>query len=111
MRGFVPAPGAFFEADLGARLERVKMLQTGVEPGESVPGEALDGEGLIACGEGALRLRRVQRAGKGPMGFAEFSRGRRGWGGARGGGHRGQSPKRDTCRVRNAAIDLPLGRG
>jgi len=76
VRGFAPAPGAFFEADLGAGPERVKVLQTRVEPGAGAPGEALDDEGLIACGEGALRLLRVQRAGKGPMGFGEFSRGR-----------------------------------
>ena len=33
--------------------------------------------GLIACGEGALRLLRVQRAGKGEMGIEEFLRGRK----------------------------------
>jgi methionyl-tRNA formyltransferase len=76
-RGLAPAPGAFFEADLGAGVERVKILRTRVEAGAGAPGTALDDEGLIACGEGALRLLRVQRAGKGPMDFAEFSRGRR----------------------------------
>jgi methionyl-tRNA formyltransferase len=76
VRGLAPAPGAFFEADLGAGVERVKVLQTRVEQGSGAPGTTLDAEGLVACGEGALRLLRVQRAGKGPMSFAEFSRGR-----------------------------------
>ena len=76
-RGLAPFPGAFFEADLGAGVERVKVLRTRVEEGAGDPGTALDDEGLIACGDGALRLLRVQRAGKGAMDFAEFSRGRR----------------------------------
>ena len=76
VRGLAPFPGAFFEADFGQGLERVKVLATRLEAGRGRPGEALDDEGLIACGEGALRLLRVQRAGKGPMGFGEFSRGR-----------------------------------
>jgi methionyl-tRNA formyltransferase len=77
VRGLAPFPGAFFEADLGAGVERVKVLQTRVETGAGAAGSALDDEGLIACGEGALRLLRVQRAGKGPMAFAEFARGRK----------------------------------
>ena len=40
------------------------------------PGTVLDDAGLIACGEGALRLLRVQRAGKGEMAIEEFLRGR-----------------------------------
>ena len=77
VRGLAPFPGAFFEADFGQGPERVKVLATRVEAGKGERGEALDEEGLIACGEGALRLLRVQRAGKGPMDFAEFARGRR----------------------------------
>jgi methionyl-tRNA formyltransferase len=76
VRGLSPFPGAFFEADFGQGLERVKVLATRVEAGQGQPGEALDDEGLVACGEGALRLLRVQRAGKGAMDFAEFARGR-----------------------------------
>ena len=64
----------------------MKVLRTRVEKGEGAAGTALDDEGLIACGAGALRLLRVQRAGKGPMDFAEFSRGRRIERGARLGG-------------------------
>jgi len=77
VRGLSPFPGAFFEADLGHGVERVKVLQTRLEQGCGRPGEALDDVGLIACGEGALRLLRVQRAGKAPMAIEEFLRGRK----------------------------------
>ncbi len=77
VRGLAPFPGAFFEGDLGHGVERVKALATRVEKGQGAPGTALDDSGLIACGEGALRLLRVQRAGKGEMGIEEFLRGRK----------------------------------
>jgi methionyl-tRNA formyltransferase len=76
IRGLSPFPGAFFEADLGRGVERVKVLRTRVENGSGGPGRALDDTGLIACGTGSLRLLRVQRAGKGEMAFEEFARGR-----------------------------------
>ena len=76
VRGLSPFPGAFFEADLGHGLERVKVLRARVEDGTGTPGAALDDDGLIACGVGALRLLRVQRAGKGEMAIEEFLRGR-----------------------------------
>lgn len=77
VRGLSPFPGAFFEADLGHGMERVKVLRASVEEGKGAPGAALDDAGLIACGAGALRLLRVQRAGKGEMGIEEFLRGRK----------------------------------
>jgi methionyl-tRNA formyltransferase len=76
VRGLSPFPGAFFESDLGHGLERVKVLRTKLEAGEGAPGAALDDKGLVACGEGALRLMEVQRGGKAPMAIAEFLRGR-----------------------------------
>jgi methionyl-tRNA formyltransferase len=77
VRGLSPFPGAYFEADLGHGLERVKVLQTRLESGSARAGQALDDAGLVACGEGALRLVRVQRAGKAPMAIEEFLRGRK----------------------------------
>ncbi|MBG0809412.1 methionyl-tRNA formyltransferase [Methylosinus sp. H3A] len=76
VRGLSPFPGAFFESDLGHGRERVKVLRTRLEKGEGAPGAALDDKGLVACGEGALRLVEVQRGGKAPMGIADFLRGR-----------------------------------
>jgi methionyl-tRNA formyltransferase len=143
IRGLAPAPGAWFEADLGKGPERVKVLRStiasplageaGAERREGEPvrpasgapafpptgpfasplaGEAgaqrreggqppeatapppsltlrrkgggeretvLPGTVLadltVACGEGAVRLLEVQRAGKGPVKAAEFLRG------------------------------------
>ncbi len=77
VRGLTPFPGAFFEDDLGHGVERVKVLRTQVEAGKGAPGTILDEAGLIACGDGALRLLRVQRAGKGEMAIEEFLRGRK----------------------------------
>jgi methionyl-tRNA formyltransferase len=76
VRGLSPFPAAFLEADLGHGVERVKVLRARAEPGSGPPGAALDDLGLIGCGAGALRLLRVQRAGKGEMSFEEFARGR-----------------------------------
>ncbi|PPD46629.1 MAG: methionyl-tRNA formyltransferase [Methylocystis sp.] len=77
VRGLTPFPGAFFEGDIGHGLERVKVLRTQVETGKGAPGTILDDAGLVACGAGALRLLRVQRAGKGEMGIEDFLRGRK----------------------------------
>jgi methionyl-tRNA formyltransferase len=77
VRGLAPFPGAFFEADLGHGVERVKVLRTAIETKNGAPGTVLDDAGLVACGEGALRLLRVQRAGKGEMAIEEFLRGRK----------------------------------
>jgi methionyl-tRNA formyltransferase len=72
IRGLAPSPGAWFALD-GAR---VKVLHSRVGRGQGQPGEALDDELLIACGEGAVRLLRVQREGRAPMEASAFVRGR-----------------------------------
>ncbi len=76
LRGLAPFPGAYFEADLGHGRERVKVFRARIEAGAGAPGTALDDFGLIACGKDALRLLRVQRAGRGEMDIDEFLRGR-----------------------------------
>jgi methionyl-tRNA formyltransferase len=75
VRGLSPFPGAFFEADLGKGAERVKVLRTALADGSGAPGALLDADGTIACGQGAVRILQVQRAGKAPMGVEEFLRG------------------------------------
>jgi methionyl-tRNA formyltransferase len=77
VRGLGPHPGAFFEADLGKGQERVKILHTEVTHGEGEPGRILDDCLTIACGEGAVRVLEVQRAGKVPMPALDFLRGAR----------------------------------
>ncbi|QEN91289.1 methionyl-tRNA formyltransferase [Labrys sp. KNU-23] len=73
--GLSPFPGAWFEADWGQGPQRVKALHAQLADGYGVAGTLLDDELTIACGSGALRLVQVQRAGKTPMGAAEFLKG------------------------------------
>jgi methionyl-tRNA formyltransferase len=70
-RGLSPFPGAWFE--LGG--QRIKVLRTTRGEGFGTPGVALDDRLTVACGEGAVRLLQVQRAGKQPMQAEEFLRG------------------------------------
>ena len=77
IRGLSPFPGAYFEADFGHGPERVKALRSTVVTGAGAPGALLDDELTIACGEGAVRLVELQRAGKGAMRAADFLRGAR----------------------------------
>jgi methionyl-tRNA formyltransferase len=77
IRGLAPFPGAFFMADLGKGEERVKVLRAARAEGSSEAGVLLDAAGTVACGEGAMRLLQVQRAGRGLVGAEEFLRGAR----------------------------------
>lgn len=63
VRAFDPAPGAWFEA----HAERVKLLAAEIVDETGAPGDVLDDRLTIACGAGALRATRVQRAGKPAM--------------------------------------------
>ncbi|MEL6792850.1 MAG: methionyl-tRNA formyltransferase [Pseudomonadota bacterium] len=71
IRGLSPFPGAWFEV----AGERVKALSSEVADGSGLPGTALDDALSVACGEGAVRLLRLQRAGKGAMAAEDFLRG------------------------------------
>jgi methionyl-tRNA formyltransferase len=77
VRGLSPFPGAFAAIDLGTGPERLKILRTALAGGAAEPGTLLDGEGTVACAEGAVRLLQVQRAGGRPVTGAEFLRGAR----------------------------------
>jgi methionyl-tRNA formyltransferase len=73
-RGLSPFPGAWFELS-GNQPARIKVLRTARGEGAGAPGTVLDDRLTIACGEGAVRLIEVQRAGKQPMRADEFLRG------------------------------------
>jgi methionyl-tRNA formyltransferase len=75
IRGLSPYPGAWFEVELSGKRERVKVLRSAVAKGSGAPGLLLDGKLTVACGEGAVRLTQVQRAGKRPMRAEDFLRG------------------------------------
>lgn len=72
VRGLAPFPGAWFE--LGE--ERVKLLLAEMVDASGAPGTVLDDDFAIACGSGAIRPLRLQRAGKPVLDRAEFLRGR-----------------------------------
>jgi len=75
IRGLSPFPGAWFEIDQGGKRERVKALGSVVAEGEGAPGTVLDDRLTVACGEGAVRLTAVQRAGRKPVSAEAFLRG------------------------------------
>ena len=54
---------------------RIKVLRTTKGSGGGAPGRVLDDTLTVACGEGAIRLLELQRAGRQPMRAEEFLRG------------------------------------
>ena len=77
IRGLSPFPGAWCETTTGGRSERVKVLRSVMAAGSGAPGTVLDDGLAIACGEGAVRLMEVQRAGGRPMTAGDFMHGAR----------------------------------
>jgi methionyl-tRNA formyltransferase len=75
VRGLSPFPGAWFEVGEGRRRERIKVLRTELSEGRGCPGEVLDDRLTVACGDGAVRLVELQRAGKKPMAAGDLLRG------------------------------------
>jgi methionyl-tRNA formyltransferase len=75
IRGLSPFPGAWFELQGEKGPVRVKALLSRVEPGAGAPGQVLDDRLLIAGLDGAVRLLRVQREGKGSQDAETFLRG------------------------------------
>ena len=75
IRGISPFPGAWFEISQGGINERIKVLRSALAEGAGAPGEVLDDSLTVACGDDAVRLVELQRAGKKPMRTEEFLRG------------------------------------
>jgi methionyl-tRNA formyltransferase len=71
-RGLSPFPGAWFELP---GVGRIKVLRTTRGEGGGAPGTVLDDRLTIACGDGAIRIVELQRAGGKPMKAEEFLRG------------------------------------
>jgi methionyl-tRNA formyltransferase len=76
-RGLAPFPGAWFELPGDGAPTRVKVLRSTRGEGRGAPGTVLDDTLTVACGDGAVRLKTVQRAGRQPMSAEEFLRGAR----------------------------------
>ncbi len=64
IRALGPFPGAYFEADLGKGVERIKVLRARRVDATGTPGCVVDDGLTIACGNGAVRLLELQRPGK-----------------------------------------------
>jgi methionyl-tRNA formyltransferase len=71
VRAFAPSPAAWFDAN----GERIKLLEAEATDGSGASGEVLDDRLTIACGSGAIRPIKVQRAGRAPMSAEELLRG------------------------------------
>jgi len=75
IRGLSPFPGAWCEVTIAGRPERLKLLRSTLAEGAGAPGTILDDRLTVACGEGAVRLVEVQRAGGKPLAASDFLRG------------------------------------
>lgn len=79
IHGLSPFPGAWSEVELDGEAVRLKILRCELAAGSGAlhadPGTVLDDHLTIACGEGAIRIIELQRAGKAPMQAADFLRG------------------------------------
>lgn len=75
IRGLSPFPGAWFELPGDKGPVRVKVLRSTRVQGSGAPGALIDDNLTIACGDGAVRILELQRAGKQPMKADEFLRG------------------------------------
>ncbi|MDM9647218.1 methionyl-tRNA formyltransferase [Rhizobium sp. S163] len=75
IRGLAPFPGAWFELEHGGKPERVKVLGSERAEGSGAAGELLSDDLVVACGTGAVRLTRLQKAGGKPLAAADFLRG------------------------------------
>ena len=64
-----------FDAWFAIGDERIKLLAATVAPGDGAPGTVLDAAPRVACGQGALQLLSLQRAGRGGLDAPDFLRG------------------------------------
>ncbi|MGA1831397.1 methionyl-tRNA formyltransferase [Rhizobium wenxiniae] len=75
IRGLSPFPGAWFEAEINGKPERIKVLASALGQGNGAAGQLLDDALTVACGEGAVQLTRLQKAGGKPLDAGDFLRG------------------------------------
>jgi methionyl-tRNA formyltransferase len=71
IHGLNPAPGAWTMQG----ETRIKLLKVAAAQGQGVPGTIIGSPLRIACGEGALDIIELQRAGRGAQATEEFLRG------------------------------------
>jgi methionyl-tRNA formyltransferase len=77
IHGLSPFPGAWCEMPIGGQAVRVKILRCELANGDGPPGALLDDQLTIACGQGAIRILELQKAGGAPMKAKAFQAGAR----------------------------------
>jgi len=75
--GLSPFPGAWSEIEPDGQPVRLKILRCALANGRGAPGEVIDANLTVACGDGAVRILELQRAGGKPMTAEVFLRGTR----------------------------------
>ncbi len=75
IRGLAPFPGAWFELVGHDKAERVKVLASELATGEGMAGTLVTDDLVVACGTGAVRLTKLQKAGGKPLAASDFLRG------------------------------------
>jgi methionyl-tRNA formyltransferase len=75
IHGLSPFPGAWCEITVDDALARIKVLRCEIANGSGTAGDLLDDRLSVACGQGAIRILELQRAGKAAMTAGEFLRG------------------------------------
>jgi methionyl-tRNA formyltransferase len=75
IRGLSPFPGAWCELVMDGKPTRLKVLRTTLAAGSASPGTLVDEALTVACGEGAVRILELQRAGRQAMRSEDFLRG------------------------------------
>ena len=75
IRGLSPFPGAWCELVIDGKSTRLKVLRTTFAAGSAPPGALVDEALTVACGDGAVRILELQRAGRHAMRAEDFLRG------------------------------------
>jgi methionyl-tRNA formyltransferase len=75
IHGLSPFPGPWCEMPIDGEAVRIKILRCELAGGSGAPGDLIDDHLTIACGDGAIRVVELQRAGKQPMKAGDFLRG------------------------------------
>jgi len=75
IHGLSPFPGAWCEMPIDGEQVRVKILRCRLTDSADAPGSLLDDRLTVGCGDGAIRILELQRAGKAPMKAQDFLRG------------------------------------
>ena len=71
VRGLNPFPGSYFMHE----GKKIKLFEVAVENSSGQPGTLLDDKLLVACGDKAVRIKKLQKEGKKPMTAQEFLNG------------------------------------